>query len=96
MSRTRAYTRKMRAKAIKRKKRIVSNWHWYGEHEFYHHDGMFSKNKIHCSCRMCRSKDYNGRHVPTMQEKRHGIGLKYPTVNDDINAGLVELADASA
>ena len=96
MSRTRAYTRKMRAKAIKRKKRIVSNWRWFGEHEFYPHDGMFSKNKIHCSCRMCRSKDYNGRHIPTMQEKRHGIGLKYSTLTDDINAGLVELADASA
>ena len=96
MGRTRAFTRKMRAKHIKRKKRIVSNWHWYGEHEFYRHDGMFSKNKIHCSCKMCRSKDYNGRHIPTIQEKRHGIGLKYSTLTDDINAGLVELADASA
>lgn len=29
MSRTRAYTRKMRAKQIKRKKKIVSHWHWF-------------------------------------------------------------------
>ncbi len=94
MSRTRAYTRKMRAKAIKRKKRIVSNWYWFGEHEFYPHDGMFSKNKIHCSCRMCRSKDYNGRHVRTMQEKRHGIGLKYSTLLNEIDAGMAELVDA--
>ena len=96
MSRTRAYTRKMRAKHIKRKKRITSHYWSADTYPYYPHDGMYSKGKIHCSCRMCRSKDYNGRHVPTMQEKRHGIGLKYSTLTDDINAGLVELADASA
>ena len=95
MQRTRDYHRKMRAKHIKRKKNIVSHWHWF-ENGYYPHDGMYSKNKIHCSCRMCRSKDYYGRHIPTMQEKRNGIGLRYSTLTDDINAGLVELADASA
>ena len=68
MSRTRAYTRKMRAKAIKRKKRIVSHWHWFDGYPLNPHDGMYSKNKIHCSCRMCRGKDYNGRHILTRQE----------------------------
>ena len=77
MVRTRAYTRKMRAKHIKRKKRIVSHWHWF-ENGLYPHDGMYSKNKIHCSCCMCRSSDYNGRHIPTIQELKNGIGLKYP------------------
>ena len=96
MSRTRAYTRKMRAKAIKRKKRIVSNWRWWSDHEFYPHDGMFSKNKIHCSCKMCRSRDYNGNHVPTIQEKRNGIGLKYPTISNEIDAAVVELVDTPA
>lgn len=66
--RTRAYTRKMRAKAIKRKKKIVSHWHWF-ENGLYPHDGMYSKNKIHCSCRMCRGKDYDGRHILTRKEK---------------------------
>ena len=69
MFRTRAYTRKMRAKHIKRKKMIVSHWHWF-ETDYYPHIGMYSKNKIHCSCRMCRSKDYNGRHILTLQELR--------------------------
>ena len=45
MSRTRAYTRKMRAKAIKRKKRIVSNWHGF-ENGYYPHNGMYSKGMI--------------------------------------------------
>lgn len=67
MSRTRAYTRKMRAKAIKRKKRIVSNWRWF-ENGYYPHDGMYSKNKIHCSCPLCKSKAYYGKHLFTRQE----------------------------
>lgn len=66
MQRTRDYTRKMRAKHIKRKKSIVHHWKWFGE--YYPHDGMYSKGKIHCSCRMCRGKDYNGNHILTKQE----------------------------
>jgi hypothetical protein len=53
--RTRAYTRKMRAKHIKRKKAIVSNWSWFAN-GYYPYDGMYSKNKIHCSCPMCATK----------------------------------------
>lgn len=67
MSRTRAYTRKMRAKHIKRKKRIVSHWHWF-ESGYYPHDGMYSKNKIHCSCPLCKDKAYYGKHLFTRQE----------------------------
>ena len=66
-NRSRDYYRKMRAKHIKRKKNIVSHWHGF-EDGYYEHDGMYSKNKIHCSCRMCRSKDYNGKHVLTLKE----------------------------
>lgn len=68
MSRTRAYTRKMRAKAIKRKKRITSHYSGSDTFPYYNFDGKYSKNKIHCSCRMCRGKDYNGRHILTEQE----------------------------
>ena len=31
---------------------------------------QYSKNKIHCSCRLCRGKDYFGRHITTEQEER--------------------------
>ena len=31
---------------------------------------QYSKNKIHCSCRLCRGKDYFGRHITTEQETR--------------------------
>lgn len=56
MNRTRDYYRKMRAKAIHRKRRIIKGQHdyWYVEHE-----GMLSKGKIHCSCPMCRHKSYD-------------------------------------
>ena len=80
MSRTRAYTRKMRAKAIKRKKRITSHYSGFDTFSYYAHDGSYSKNKIHCSCRLCRGKDYYGRHITTLQELRKGIGTKYPPV----------------
>ena len=29
---------------------------------------QYSKNKIHCSCQLCRGKDCFGRHVTTEQE----------------------------
>ena len=67
MKRDSAYYRRMRAKHIRRKKRIVTAVcrHWW-----YPHDGMYSKNKIHCSCRMCRGKDCFGRHILTRQEQK--------------------------
>lgn len=64
--RDRAYYRKMRAKHIKRKKRIAE--YYYGFGWVYPFDGMYSKGKVHCSCRMCRSRDYNGKHIKTRQE----------------------------
>lgn len=75
MNRSRDYYRKMRAKHIKRKKSIVLNWSGF-EDGYYEHDGMYSKNKIHCSCKMCRSRDYKGKHVKTMQELRNDISFK--------------------
>lgn len=72
MKRDSAYYRWVRRKHIRRKKRIANavcrNW-WYP------YDGMYSKNKVHCSCRMCRGKDYFGRHILTRQEQKS---------NDDI------------
>ena len=70
MQRTRDYHRKMRAKHIKRKKRITSHYPGSDDFPYYADDGRYSKNKIHCSCRMCRSTDYNGKHILTMQEKK--------------------------
>lgn len=67
--RTKAYTRKMRAKHIKRKKAIVSHWSWF-TNGYYPYDGMYSKNKIHCSCPMCKSKAYYGKHILTRQEQK--------------------------
>ena len=66
-NRSRDYYRKMRAKHIKRKKRIVSHWHWF-ENGYYPYDGMYSKGKIHCSCPLCKSKAYYGKHILTLNE----------------------------
>ena len=92
MSRTRAYTRKMRAKAIKRKKRITSHYPGSDTFPYYAHDGIYSKNKIHCSCRMCRGKDYYGRHILTRQEEQAILQLKEIVRSAD----MVELADTPA
>ena len=75
MARTRAYTRKMRAKHIKRKKNIVSQWSCF-ENGYYPHDGMYSKGKIHCSCSLCKSKAYYGKHMPTIQELKWNISMQ--------------------
>ena len=68
--RDRAYLRKMRAKHIRRKKRITSHYPGSDRFPYYAFDGAYSKNKIHCSCRICRGKDYRGRHILTLQERR--------------------------
>ena len=68
MNRTRDYYRKMRAKHIKRKKRIASHYPGSDTYPYYRQDGIYSKNKIHCSCPLCRGKDIRGRHILTYQE----------------------------
>ena len=79
MNRTRDYYRKMRAKHIARKKNIIHNyWHWYSYgYEYYPYDGMYSKNKIHCSCPLCSERARNnGKHVKTMQEIKSDISAQ--------------------
>lgn len=65
MSRTRAYRRNVRNKAIARKKRIVSHYGF----DWYPHDGQYSKGKIHCSCKMCAFRGYDKNEV-TESDKR--------------------------
>lgn len=56
MERGSMYHRKMRAKHIRRKKRIASRYWRADEYPYYKYDGMYSKGKIHCSCPLCASK----------------------------------------
>ena len=76
MKRTRDYHRKMRAKHIKRKKRITSHYPGSDTFSYYKYDGMYSKNKIHCSCPLCKSKAYYGKHIFTFQEVKAILKLK--------------------
>lgn len=76
MNRTRDYYRKMRAKHIKRKKKITSHYPGSDTFPYYSDDGRYSKNKIHCSCPLCKEKAYYGKHMPTMQEKKHNDSLE--------------------
>lgn len=86
--RNRAYLRKMRAKHIKRKKRLSSYyWHiWHVEH-----DGMLSKGKIHCSCPCCSQKTrnkghrrhYNGNYNPSYNWK-HSDLIKIQSMEDEL------------
>ena len=98
MARSRAYNRKMRAKHIKRKKNIVSHYAAFrvlDGYTYYKHDGMFSKGKVHCSCPLCKSKAYYGKHVLTLQELRN-LDRSEDDWFDSYNADMVELADTSA
>lgn len=58
-TRSRAYYREVRNKAIRRKKNICKHIYWDGC-DWYEHDGQYSKNKIHCSCWMCTYSKYYG------------------------------------
>ena len=70
MDRNRAYHRIMRAKHIKRKKKLCSDL----GNLAYEHDGMFSKGKVHCSCGMCMAKTRN-------KSRRHVSGNYAPSIN---------------
>lgn len=52
----RSYTRKMDWKHAIRKRRIDREVSAYVWPEFYNNLHQYSKNKIHCSCWMCRAR----------------------------------------
>ena len=79
MARSRNYTRYQRARMISKKREICRAI--YGQ-EYYSHKDSYSKNKIHCSCKMCRSTDYYGHHV---LDKRELIAM------DKMNKQIYEL-----
>ncbi len=69
MNRDRDYYRKQRKRAIHRKERILCRIGGAGYVHAWAHGstGRFAKGKIHCSCRMCRSKSYDN---PQIRDKR--------------------------
>lgn len=62
----RAARRKMDYSKAQRKRNKANTWGF----DWYDNLHQYSKNKIHCSCRMCRSRDYYGRHRLTIQEEK--------------------------
>lgn len=65
MSRSRAYTRNERNKAISRKRGIAISVYgndWYKVH------GKYSKGKIHCGCGLCKPGKRFG--LPTFKETK--------------------------
>lgn len=59
--------RKIDYKKARRKARIDLAQSYDGL-PLYDNLHQYSKNKIHCSCQLCRGKDCFGRHVTTEQE----------------------------
>ena len=70
--RNKMYYRNMREKHIARKKRIVSHWNWF-QNGYYKYDGMYSKNKIHCSCSLCRPEGLS------IKDRRNSIKMRSDT-----------------
>ena len=62
--RSRGDRRKIDYQKAKKKKTKI-NHHGF---DYYNNLHQYSKNKVHCSCRICRGKDYFGRHILTEQE----------------------------
>ena len=100
MNRDRSYYRKMRAKAIKRKKTIAQKF--YFQPWIYHDDGMYSKNKIHCSCHMCSHKTKNktkrhirGNYDPSLNYK-HSDLVKIGHMNDSLKDFYLESSLATS
>ena len=96
--RNRAYLRKMRAKHIKRKKRL-SSYYWHVEH-----DGMLSKGKIHCSCPCCSQKtrnkghrryNHNGNYNPSYNWK-HSDLIKIQSMEDELKNYETEKAETTS
>lgn len=59
MARTRAERRHLSIKKALRKRAIVKTSYWVWEDtasEYYNNLHQYSKNKIHCSCPLCRRK----------------------------------------
>ena len=84
MNRDRSYYRKMRAKHIHRKKKL-------GRCFKLKYDGMYSKNKIHCSCPICTRKTNNkgknrlkhGNYYPS-KDWKHSDLQKIQKMDDEI------------
>lgn len=94
MQRTKAYKRHKDYVKAKRKQRIASeiysNHDEYGEgYPYYNNLHQYSKNKIHCSCAMCRRKtknkgsaraisgNYSPSYNPKLSEVRKNMSMDY-------------------
>lgn len=97
MNRDRSYYRKMRAKHIRRKKKLAENNFGNGWH--FEYDGMYSKGKIHCSCSMCSAKTRNkgqrrllsGNYAKSINYK-HSDFLKILSMNDEMKEFKQDIA----
>ena len=67
------YNRHHRERVIKRKKDLSNQL--YG-HDYYRHDGKYSKGKIHCSCDMCSNKTKIHGFSRSDMRKRDSINLQ--------------------
>lgn len=57
--RDRAWNRRMSIKKARRKKRITEEVYQYGkDYPWYNNLHQYSKNKIHCSCPLCRGESF--------------------------------------
>lgn len=64
------YQRYVRNKTILRKKRISNSVYGF---DWCHHDGQYSKGKIHCGCGLCKfGKKYGLPTVKCMRDRTMG------------------------
>lgn len=95
MNRDRNYYRKMRAKNIRRKKRLANSIYSNGWR--YEYDGMYDKGKIHCSYPICSRKTNNKgknrlKHGNYYSSKdwKHSDLQKIQKMNDEIEEYMMQ------
>lgn len=70
-------------KAIRKEKIAKQVYHFEDGHNYYNHLNQFSKNKIHCSCPMCKEKTnqkFNKSRGPVSHFEKHFSDDKIYTI----------------
>ena len=82
MARTRSYRRRMRIKKARRKVRLIKEIWGYDDPYLDRPLGFYSKNKIHCSCPMCRAYNKSLADKKVKIDKQHCIDLLFDYYDD--------------
>ena len=84
-SRSRAYNRDVSKRKALRKKRLAEEVYYNGkEYPYYNNLHQYSKNKIHCSCPLCREQRTNSPKTFSVSDQK-----KFDDITDQLNNEVI-------